>query len=95
MQISNLLFQLGIIIGTTLLLLVSLAWIDLFAEIRAKYPAFKNPLVGQSVYVVSFTIITIIFLMIFKPFNSDTKSTPEGVDRARLDERIIRDLPIK
>lgn len=97
---SNFLFQVGLILGTTILLLVSISWIDLFTELRNKYPAFKNPLVGQLVYTLSFTIIGIIFLMVFKPFNTDSK-TPEGIEKARIEEAtlrpidLLRDIPLK
>jgi len=86
--------QLAFLFGTVLLLIVSLAWVDMISQIRVKYPIINSPILSQLFYTIIITILTIIFIYFLNPFQSDTKRT-EALERARLDDNIIRSIILK
>ena len=77
----------GILFGTVLLLVVSIAWVDFIAEIRQKFAVFKNPLVSQAIFMFSITAVSLAFLIYFNPFSTE-KSV--GIERLVEEERVIR-----
>lgn len=80
--------------ATIVVLVVSLAWIVWIEEIRAKWPVFKNPIVGETIYVLSVTLVGILFIIYFKPFsNSQDSVTTTGSERILQEVRDIR-LPV-
>jgi magnesium-transporting ATPase (P-type) len=86
---SNIVF----LLSTILVLIVSLAWIDWIAVIRAKWPVFKNQIVAQTVFVLTVTAIGIIFIVWFKPFSSDQdRVSTVGTERIVRDERFIKPI---
>ena len=94
---KELTFQIGILLGTVIILMVSIAWVDSIAGIMKRIDLFKDPLVGQIVYSLIVTILAIVLLMIFKPFgsSSDKVKVPEGAERAIRDTRTILDNPLE
>jgi hypothetical protein len=85
---TSLKLQIGILIGTVILLIVSLAWFDMIAAWRKKLHWFSDPLVGQFVYTAILTAVALGLLMYFNPFGPQQKDTPEGITELRTDERL-------
>ena len=80
---SKLFAAVGILFGTILLLVVSLAWVDFIATIRQKFTVFKNPLWSQAIFTVIITVISLAFLLYFNPFSASIGGDkPSGIERA-------------
>lgn len=99
---KDVLLAVGLVLGTSLLLVAALALNDFITAWIAQIQMYKdNPLFGRLVYVVIVSVVAIGVLLIFKPFGSAGGSTPPGIERGVADiaaikgEAIPAILPIK
>jgi hypothetical protein len=87
-------YQIAVLIGTVVLLVISIAWVDALVGITQKYNWFSDPLIGQIVYAVVITIIGVIILLVVKPFSTEPGKTPPGAERAIREVRDVHVLPV-
>ena len=80
---NNILQQLGFVFGTILLLIASIAWVDLLAYLKNKYG------ISQIIFTICLTLITLCFFIFLKPFNNEESKTPPGIEKAIFDDRMI------
>ena len=83
--------QIIVLIGTAVLLIVSISWVDTLSAITKKLHFFDDPFIGQIIYTVLITIVGIIILITVKPFKSNDKQVPPGAERALRD---MSDIPL-
>lgn len=77
------------ILGTALLLVVSVAWVDLIVDIRGINPIIKNPFYSQIFFTVLITIMLLGFIWLFDPFS--TGHPQDSLEKSKLSEdRIVR-----
>lgn len=81
---NNILKQIGLVFGTILLLIVSIAWVDWIASLRIKYG------ISQILFTLTLTVITLLFFIFLKPFDDEHGKTPGGIEKAILEDRTIR-----
>ena len=102
---KDVLLAVGLVLGTSFLLVAALALNDFIAAWIADIQIYKdNPLFGRLVYVVIVSLIAIGVLLVFKPFGGaggGGATTPPGVERGVADIAAIRGeaipaiLPVK
>ena len=98
---KDVLLAVGLVLGTSFLLVAALALNDFIAAWIADIQMYKNnPLFGRLVYVVVVSLVAIGVLLVFKPFGG-AGTTPPGVERGVADIAAIRGeaipaiLPVK
>ncbi|MHB1910263.1 MAG: hypothetical protein ACYCQJ_15500 [Nitrososphaerales archaeon] len=87
----------GILFGTVLVLITTVAWVDLIREIRTQYPLFKNQLGSQFFYTFLISLLALIVLAVFNPLGlfrtrDVTLVEPVAVVPAVVEESVV-DLP--
>lgn len=87
---DNLLFQIGVVITTIILLMASVAWIDTVNGVLQKLHPDLDPLTLQIIYTIMITIVAVVVMVIFKPFGSTTEHrVPEGIEKAAFEDRPL------
>jgi len=80
--------EVAFVFGTIILIIVSIAWVELLAIMRKVIAKDMNPLLSQFIFTAIITIIGILLLWWMQPFIDSVKDV-KGTEKALDSEREI------
>lgn len=83
-------YEVAFVFGTVILIIISIAWVELLAIIRTELTQGMNPIFSQLLFTGIITIVGVLLLWWMQPAIDDIK----GVESGLRAEREILELPI-